>query len=224
MSYPIRKAFLEGLPKIAYRKGISAYEGVVAHSTATPEATDERELEYFKANWKTRQAFAHFFVDWDSITQMADTDYKAWGAGNGNPRFVHVELCETKDEAKFKESYMRYVWLLADILKKKNLGVTDGGTLVSHAWVSDHLGGTDHRDPLAYLKYHGVSWGKLVADVKATYAPKPDTNKAVYHTVDKDETFWSLENELKLKHGTLQKLNPKVDPGKLHEGKKIRVK
>ncbi|MEH7157486.1 N-acetylmuramoyl-L-alanine amidase [Neobacillus drentensis] len=221
MSYSIRKEFIQGLPREAYRKGISAYEGVVAHSTATPEATDERELAYFKANWKSRKAFAHYFVDWDSITQMADDNYKAWGAGNGNPRYVHVELCETKDAAKFKESYKRYVWLLATILKKKNLGVTDGKTLVSHAWVSDNLGGTDHRDPIAYLKSHGVSWDKLVADVKAAYNPKPT---AVYKTIDKDDTFWSLENNLKLKHGTIQKLNPKVDPTKLHEGQKIRVK
>jgi LysM repeat protein len=61
----------------------------------------------------------------------------------------------------------------------------------------------------------------LVADVKAAYTPKVAT---VYKTIDKDDTFWSLENELKLKHGTLQKLNPKVDPTKLKAGQKIRVK
>jgi N-acetylmuramoyl-L-alanine amidase len=170
MTYTIKESLIPGLPKEPYRKGLSAYEGVVAHSTATPEATDERELAYFKANWKVRQAFAHIFADWDSITMMADPDYRAWGAGNGNPRYVHVELCETKDPIKFKESYKRYIWVLAWVLRKKNLGVVDGKTLVSHDWVSKHLGGTDHTDPIGYLKSHGVSWAELVADVKAEYA------------------------------------------------------
>ena len=40
-----------------------------------------------------------------------------------NKRFVHVELCETADYAKFKRSYEKYVGLLANILKKNNLSV-----------------------------------------------------------------------------------------------------
>jgi N-acetylmuramoyl-L-alanine amidase len=169
MSYPIKQEIIPGLPRKAYRKGVSAYEGVVDHSTATLEATDERESIYFHREWKNRQAFPHFCVDWDSITQLADINYLAWAAGNGNPRYVHIELCETKDPAKFLESYKRYVWLTAKILKDKNLGVTDGGTLVSHAWVSKHLGGTDHVDPIGYLKSHDVSWAQHIINVKTEY-------------------------------------------------------
>jgi N-acetylmuramoyl-L-alanine amidase CwlA len=173
MDYPIKLDLIPGLPKEAYRKGVSAYEGAVAHSTATPEATDEREAEYFKKNWKIRQAFPHFCVDWDSITQLADINYKCWASGNGNSRFVQVELCETKDPAKFAESYKRYVWLLAYLLKKKNLGVTDGKTLVSHDWVSKNLGGTNHVDPIGYLASHGVTWQQFIKDVADAYNPKP---------------------------------------------------
>jgi N-acetylmuramoyl-L-alanine amidase CwlA len=167
MAYPIKQDIIPDLPRKAYRNGV--YEGVVDHSTATPEATDEAESRYFHREWKNRQAFPHFVVDWDSITQLADTDYIAWAAGNGNPRYVHIELCETKDHAKFLESYKRYVWLTAYLLRKKNLGVTDGKTLVSHDWVSKNLGGTNHTDPIAYLKSHGVSWAQHVANIKAEY-------------------------------------------------------
>jgi N-acetylmuramoyl-L-alanine amidase len=167
MAYPIKQDIIPGLPKGTYRHGV--YEGVVAHSTATPEATDEAESTYFHREWKNRKAFPHFFVDWDSVTQIADIDHPAWAAGNGNPRFVHIELCETKDPFKFKESYKRYVWLTAHILRQKNLGVTDGKTLVSHDWVSKHLGGTDHTDPIGYLKSHGITWAQHVQNVHDEY-------------------------------------------------------
>lgn len=169
MAFSITKDYLEGLPQDPYRHGFGEYEGVVNHATATPEASAKRETEYFKENWKKRRAFAHFFVDWDSIIQHASTKYKAWGAGNGNPRYVHVELCETKDPEKFAKSYERYVWLVAKLLADKKLGVKDGETCVSHAWVSEHLGGTDHQDPLSYLKSHGVSWAKHISNVKKEY-------------------------------------------------------
>lgn len=166
MSYPITQKLIPALPKIAYRNG--AYEGVVNHSTDTPEATDEAEQNFESSHWQS--AFVHFFVDWDSITQVADTAYIAYGAGPvANQRYVHIELCETKDSAKFKASYDRYVWLTAYLLKQKNLGVVDGQTLVSHAWVTKNLGGTTHTDPIEYLQSHGVTWSQHVTNVKAVY-------------------------------------------------------
>lgn len=170
MAYAIINNIIPGLPKEPYRYGVGAYEGVVAHATAV-YAPDENQVQYFLNNWKTREAFVQFFVDWDSIRQTSDMNYKAWGAGpTANKRYVHVELCQTKDHALFLESYKRYVWLLAWILRRKNLGVTDGKTLVSHDWCSRTFKDTTHTDPIGYLAEHGVSWAKLVADVKAAYA------------------------------------------------------
>ena len=179
MSYPITQKIIPGLPKDPYRHGVSAYEGVVAHATATPEASAEREAEYFRQNWSKAKAFVHYFVDWDSIVQTADIDYRAWGAGpEANDRFVHVELCETANEAKFKESYKRYVWLLAWILYRKRLGVTRRGSFWTHHDVTDVLGGTTHTDPDGYLKKHGVTVDKLFADVKAEYNRMAEAAKA----------------------------------------------
>jgi N-acetylmuramoyl-L-alanine amidase CwlA len=170
MSYEIKKELIPGLPKEPFRHGAGAYEGVAEHSTDTPGASDENESRYFHTNWRTRQAFPHFVVDWDSITQLADINYQAWGAGQkANPRYVHIELCETSDQGKFQESYHRYVWLTSYLSKQRNLGVTDGVTLVSHDWISKHLGGTNHSDPIAYLASHGISWTQHVANVKAAY-------------------------------------------------------
>ena len=117
-----RVLLIPDLPKTPYRGGIGAYEGVVAHSTATPEAPAINIQRYETRTW--RNAFVHYAVDWNETIQIADTKYIAYGAGPGaNKRFVHVELCETADYVKFKRSYEKYVRLLARILKDNNLSV-----------------------------------------------------------------------------------------------------
>ncbi|MEE3946211.1 N-acetylmuramoyl-L-alanine amidase [Bacillus wiedmannii] len=161
-----RTLIIPGLPEQPYRNGIAVYEGVVAHSTATPEAPAINIQKYESRTW--RSAFVHYAVDWNETIQIADTKYIAYGAGPGaNKRFVHVELCETKDYEKFKRSYNKYVKLLAKILRDRGLSVEKG--LWTHYDVTKYLGGTDHEDPLDYLKSHGVSEAQFRADVQRAY-------------------------------------------------------
>ncbi|PEM52301.1 N-acetylmuramoyl-L-alanine amidase [Bacillus toyonensis] len=161
-----RTLIIPDLPKQPYRYGVGAYEGVVAHSTATPEAPAINIQKYESRTW--RNAFVHYAVDWDETIQIADTKYIAYGGGTAaNKRFVHVELCETADYAKFKRSYEKYVKLLAKILKDNKISVEKG--LWTHSDVTHHLGGTDHEDPIDYLKFHGVSEAQFRADVQRAY-------------------------------------------------------
>ncbi|PEP80683.1 N-acetylmuramoyl-L-alanine amidase [Bacillus toyonensis] len=161
-----RVLLIPDLPKQPYRYGVGKYEGVVAHSTATPEAPAINIQKYESRTW--RSAFVHYAVDWDETIQIADTRYIAYGAGAAaNKRFVHVELCETADYTKFKRSYEKYVKLLAKILKDNSLSVEKG--LWTHNDVRKYLGGTTHEDPLDYLKFHGVSEAQFRADVQRTY-------------------------------------------------------
>ncbi|MBY0597677.1 N-acetylmuramoyl-L-alanine amidase [Bacillus bingmayongensis] len=161
-----RTLIIDGLPKTPYRYGVGAYEGVVAHSTATPEAPAINIQKYETRTW--RNAFVHYAVDWNETIQIADTKYIAYGGGPAaNKRFVHVELCETKDYEKFKRSYDKYVKLLAKILRDRGISVEKG--LWTHSDVTHHLGGTDHEDPLDYLRSHGVSEAQFRADVKRAY-------------------------------------------------------
>ncbi|MGG3523075.1 N-acetylmuramoyl-L-alanine amidase [Bacillus pseudomycoides] len=162
-----RTLIIDDLPKVPYRYGVGVYEGVVAHSTATPEAPAINIQKYESRTW--RNAFVHYAVDWNETIQIADTRYIAYGGGPGaNKRFVHVELCETADYGKFKRSYEKYVKLLAKILKDNNLSVEKG--LWTHYDVTKYLGGTDHEDPLDYLRSHGVSEAQFRADVKRAYS------------------------------------------------------
>ncbi|PGC82995.1 N-acetylmuramoyl-L-alanine amidase [Bacillus toyonensis] len=161
-----RTLIIPDLPKQPYLYGVGAYEGVVAHSTATPEAPAINIQKYESRTW--RNAFVHYAVDWNETIQIADTKYIAYGGGPAaNKRFVHVELCETADYTKFKRSYDKYVKLLAKILRDRGLSVEKG--LWTHSDVTHHLGGTDHEDPIDYLKSHGVSEVQFRADVQRAY-------------------------------------------------------
>ncbi|MCS3600160.1 N-acetylmuramoyl-L-alanine amidase [Bacillus sp. JUb91] len=161
-----RTLIIPDLPKQPYRYGVGAYEGVVAHSTATPEAPAINIQKYESRTW--RNAFVHYAVDWNETIQIADTKYIAYGGGPAaNKRFVHVELCETADYTKFKRSYEKYVKLLAKILKDNKISVEKG--LWTHSDVTHHLGGTDHEDPIDYLESHGVSEAQFRADVQRAY-------------------------------------------------------
>ncbi|WP_391509597.1 N-acetylmuramoyl-L-alanine amidase [Bacillus toyonensis] len=161
-----RKMIIPDLPKQGYRYGVGAYEGVVAHSTATSEAPAINIQKYESRTW--RNAFVHYAVDWNETIQIADTKYIAYGGGPAaNKRFVHVELCETADYTKFKRSYEKYVKLLAEILKDNKISVEKG--LWTHRDVTHHLGGTDHEDPIDYLQSHGVSEAQFRADVGRVY-------------------------------------------------------
>ncbi|PEJ62428.1 N-acetylmuramoyl-L-alanine amidase [Bacillus toyonensis] len=161
-----REMIIPDLPKQGYRYGVGAYEGVVAHSTATPEAPAINIRNYEARTW--RNAFVHYATDWDETIQIASTKYRAWGAGQAaNARFVHVELSETSDPIKFKKSYERYVKLLAKILKDRNIHPSVG--LWTHKDITYKLGGTDHEDPQGYLASHGVSEAQFRSDVLKAY-------------------------------------------------------
>ncbi|WP_346817877.1 N-acetylmuramoyl-L-alanine amidase [Bacillus paramobilis] len=184
-SFADRVLIIQDLPKQAYRYGVGAYEGVVAHSTATPEAPAINIQKYESRTW--RSAFVHYAVDWDETIQIADTKYIAYGAGPAaNKRFVHVELSETSNPAKFKSSYERYVKLLAKILKDRGIHPSKG--LWTHKDITYKLGGTDHEDPLDYLRSHGVSESQFRADVQkayegATVTVKPKPQEPIQNVV-----------------------------------------
>lgn len=171
--YEITINHIPGLPSTPYRYGVGAYEGTVAHATDVFGDTAINERNYEVYNWQN--AYVHYFVDYQSIIEVADPNYKAWGAGSvANPRYVHIELCQVKNDgtaaakAKFTESYYRYIWLHAKLLYARKLGVSDA-TLWSHYRVSYELGGTTHEDPLSYFASWSLTWQNFVNDVTYLY-------------------------------------------------------
>lgn len=72
-----RTLLIPELPKQPFRYGVGAFEGVVAHSTATPEAPAINIQKYESRTW--RSAFVHYAVDWEEKIQIASIKYRAWG-------------------------------------------------------------------------------------------------------------------------------------------------
>ena len=151
----IKLEWIPGLPQAPFLKGVGKYEGVVIHYTASPNDTAQTEADHEKKHWQT--AFVHEFIDADEIIQVADPDYKSWGAGErANDRFIHLELCDAANQSDFNISFEKITLRAAEYLYINKLGVTpakaDGtGTLWGHMDVSNYLGFTDHTDPVAYL-------------------------------------------------------------------------
>lgn len=171
--YAITPQFLSGIPKLPFRNGVGAYEGIVLHSTGNREDTATGNINWEQGHWQ--DAFVHGFIDETGIYQTADTNYKAYGAGpSANARFLHWELCETANEADFKQSYNQWVWVAGYFLYARKLGVvpakSDGtGTLWRHSDVTNILGGTNHDDPCPFLATHGITWDKVINDVTYVY-------------------------------------------------------
>ncbi len=59
--------------------------------------------------------------------------------------------------------------------------------------------------------------------VKPSVSKPVVKNKTEKYKIKKGDTFWDLEEKNKWDHGTLQKLNPKVNPSKLQIGQTIYV-
>lgn len=223
MKFPIITDLIAGLPKVNWAKGLGAYEGIIAHSTDTPEATAANEVAFEKRDEPTSGIFVHFFVDWNEIKQTASLAFRGQGAGRfANPHYVHAELCETKDKAKFEASYAKWTWLLAWVLFQRKLGVVPKQTFWTHDMITSVLGGTTHHDPVAYLASHGVSIDKLIADVQAEYHELE--HPEVFEIVDAGETIWGYAQKYNTTEAAIIALNPGVDPKALHIGQKIRVK
>ncbi|MDF2534322.1 MAG: hypothetical protein K0R18_479 [Bacillales bacterium] len=137
--------------------------GVIIHETATPNATDEAEYRYFCGG--NRNASAHYFVDYDSISKFIPENEQAWHAGpTANKRYVGIELCHFDEEAKFQEIWKRGVWLVADMCKR--YGWNPSEAIHSHHWCSQQWRETNHSDPDDYFADHGQSMASFIADVK----------------------------------------------------------
>lgn len=169
----VKLEWIPGLPQIPFLKGVGKYEGVVIHYTASPNDTAQTEADHEKKHWQN--AFVHEFIDANEIIQVANPDYKSWGAGErANDRFIHLELCDADNQSNFNISFEKIILRAAEYLYINNLGVTpakaDGtGTLWGHMDVSKYLGFTNHTDPVAYLAKWGKTWDDVISSVSEKY-------------------------------------------------------
>lgn len=103
---------------------------------------------------------------WRKIATSGDEP--AWYAGpQANGRFLSIEMCEPKRNTPEADEEFAHVWgatvdLAADICRRYGWS-TD--VIHSHKWVTETLGGTDHKDPDSYLAEYNRTWDELAADI-----------------------------------------------------------
>lgn len=171
---------------------------IIAHSTANPNTSAKNNAAYEKRTFNS--AYVHFIVDDSAIYQVGEPGFVAWGCGPiGNYLSpIQIELCEFTDKAKAKKAYKNYVDLIKWAIKKYGCEMSvDSNNKISgvktHNWVSKNLGGTDHSDPVNYLKSIGVSLSQFEKDIQGT-----SSKSSVTHvTVKKGDTLYSLAKKHK---------------------------
>jgi N-acetylmuramoyl-L-alanine amidase len=117
-------------------------KGIVMHWTATPGASDDREVQFFDGadGGGSRYASAHLFVDRDSATldiplnevayhanehpcRIAKLAASTWYYTNGgaNLTSIGVEMCVEQDSTIHAETIDRTVQVVADLCKQFKL-------------------------------------------------------------------------------------------------------
>jgi N-acetylmuramoyl-L-alanine amidase len=196
-------------------KLLGDFEGVKVLYTRT----DDRFLELSERAVIANKAEADFFCSVHINATPSGTGFETFIHTNASSKstayqnVIHPEIMKAigklKDRGKKQANYA--------VLRQTHMpSILTENLFIDNAADNKLLKQDEYIDKIAK--------GHVGGFVKAFGLKKKATKKAAYHTIDNDDTFWGLENKLKLKHGTLQKLNPKVDPNKLHEGQKIRVK
>ncbi|MEW6748538.1 MAG: peptidoglycan recognition family protein [Candidatus Micrarchaeota archaeon] len=139
------KPEMEWLESPNKKEGRSAdIEGIVIHST---EGSGTSALNTFEN--PESKASAHYVIMEDGrIHHMVDDGDTAWHAGpNANPSYIGIEIAGYAEKPGFSFTDAQYqsAALLVNHLMREH-GI-ERESVVSHQWVSQNLGGTNHRDP-----------------------------------------------------------------------------
>lgn len=140
-------------------KKLKSVNGIVLHSTGTPDATAENEYNYFQ-NKAISPVSAHYFVDKDEILEIIPPDEYAYHAGANsynpdslaelnttypNARTLSIEMCEEYNKSIHKSTYEKTVELTVYLLKKYKLGINNlfkhfdiTGKRCPHQWMDNN--------------------------------------------------------------------------------------
>ena len=138
---------------------------VVVHSSGNPNASLESEISYMSRNYKN--AFTSAWCGHNKIVEIANTDYRCWGAGRtANKYAVQIEVTEDKrlTKAQKLQAIDREAFWVAVQCAYYGIPLNK---VYSHADISRmYPQDTDHTDPIAFFKSVGVSWSQFKSQVK----------------------------------------------------------
>ena len=137
----------------------------VVHSSGNPNAGIDSEIKYMAKNQD--YAFTHAWAGHNKIVEIANTDYRCWGAGRtANKYAVQIEVTEDKrlSKAQKLQAIDREAFWMA--VQCAYYGIPMN-RVYSHNDISNmYPKETNHTDPIAYFKSVGVSWSQFKDQVK----------------------------------------------------------
>jgi len=141
---------------------------VVVHSSGNPNAGIDSEIAYMAKNQDN--AFTNAWCGHNKIVEIANTDYRCWGAGRtANKYAVQIEVTEDKrlTKAQKLQAIDREAFWVAVQCAYYNIPLDK---VYSHADISRmYPQDTNHTDPIAFFKSVGVSWSEFKGQVKKYY-------------------------------------------------------
>lgn len=134
---------------------------LAVHSTANPGASAYNHTLL----WKREPKYAvHAVSDWKESYHTVPWDRLCYQVGNGNSTCIGIEICEATNEADFMRGMEIARDAIWEMLDMKGWNVDDH--VRSHLWFTENYGGSDHTDPIPYLKRFGKDWDWFVAFLK----------------------------------------------------------
>ena len=141
---------------------------VVVHSSGNPNAGIDSEIAYMARNQDN--AYVQAWCGHNKIVEIANTDYRCWGAGRTANRYaVQIEVTEDKrlSKAQKLQAIDREAFWVAVQCAYYGIPLNK---VYSHADISRmYPQDTDHTDPIAFFKSVGVSWSAFKEQVKKYY-------------------------------------------------------
>ena len=148
------------------------------HSTANPGATAANHVSYWSGGGKDYAV--HLVSDWKEAYQCVEFDKICWQVGNGNRTCIGIEICEARNLTDFLKGMEIARSIILQILDR--YGWTVDKNVRSHKWFTENYGGSDHTDPIPYLKRFGWTWEKFLDYLKEGEDDMPSV-----------EDFWNFE-------------------------------
>lgn len=197
-------------------------EYITVHNTAN-DASAENEIAYMLRN--NNEVSYHFAIDDKEVIQGVPLDRNAWhcgdgGSGTGNRKSIGIEICYSKSGgSRYDKAEALTIKFIAQLLKERGWGIDRvkkhqdwSGKYCPHRILKD--GRWDSFKKAIEQELKGSSGSTPSA---------PSSSGSKTYKVQSGDTFWGIEEKLNIKHGTLEKLNPSVNPKSLKVGQVINI-
>lgn len=189
---------------------VAPFRQVHLHSTANPSAPLDNEVAYLSRNYPNGN-YTHLVGENGRVIQVAEVGQGAWDVGGdwNAETYAAIEFGErVTSQEDFNASYKAYIELARDLAIQAGIPLTldtqDVSGIKTHNYVSRIGHGSDHVDPISFLKKWGVSYDVLKHDIE--------------NSIGMVETPKEVENEIaKSKKGELSMFIAKCVGGDVNE-------